>query len=167
MNGLPSIFVGLLRLRTGPQDLPYSWTLTVMVIAAYLGEGLYTGYQLGNQLGDDSAALKNLVATVLQFSAVVAMLFVRGYQERLAQTLCALAGTAVILDLLAFPFLLQADPGQRNQFVLALIYFGIFFWSIAVAANIYRHALSVNMSQGVLIAVLIIAASYVLMEAAF
>ncbi len=162
VNSLPAIFARLLRLRGGPQDLPYSWGLTVIVIAAYLAQGMYTG----QQLGDADASLKSLVITALQFSAVGAMLYFRGHPERLAQTLCALAGTGLILGLLAFLFLVQADPA-RNQPFLALVWFGIFIWSLAVDANIFRHALSITLPQGVLVAVMLLAASYLLIESAF
>jgi hypothetical protein len=162
VSGLPAIFAGLLRLRAGPQDLPYSWTLTAFVLAIYLAEGMYTGYLLD----DGNASLKSLAISALQFFAVTVMVYLRSYPERLAQTLCALAGTGFILGLLAFLFAMQADP-DRNQPLLALVWLAIFAWSLAVDANIYRHALSVTMPQGVLVAVLLLAASYLLIEAAF
>jgi len=162
VNSLVSTFIKLLRLRAGPQDLPVSWILTTAVIAIYLFEGMYTG----RQLGDEDAAIKSLSISVLQFSAVAVMLYVRKYPERLAQTLSALAGTGVILGFFAFLFVTQADPGQ-NQPMLALAWFGIFIWSLAVDAHIYRNALSISMHQGVLVAVMLLAASYLLIEAMF
>jgi hypothetical protein len=149
----------LLRLRAGPQDLPASWPVTIGIIAVYLAESMYTG----KQLGDDDAAIKSLAITTLQFAAVAVMLYLRKFPERLAQTLGALAGAGAILGLIAFLLVMQADPG-RNQPVLALLWFVVFAWSLVVDANIYRHALSVRMSQGVLIAVLLLAATYVLIE---
>lgn len=159
MTGLVSTLFRLLRLRAGPQDLPTSWPITLAIIAVYLLEGMYSARQLGN----DEAAIKSLSITALQFFAVAAMLHVRRFPERLAQTLGALAGTGAILSLLAFLFLLQADP-DRNQPILALLWGGIFVWSLVVDAHIYRNALSIGMPQGVLIAVLLLAASYVLVE---
>ena len=59
-----------------------------------------------------------------------------------------------------------ADPG-RNQPVMALFWFAIFAWSLVVDAHIYRNALSVTMAQGLLVAVLLMAASYVMIELLF
>ena len=50
---------------------------------------------------------------------------------------------------------------------LALFWFAIFGWSLAIDAHILRHALSVSMSTGVLIAVVLLAATYMVLEFAF
>jgi hypothetical protein len=67
---------------------------------------------------------------------------------------------------MALLLLLQLDP-QKPQPGLALAYLGIFVWSLLVDGHIYRHALSIKMSLGVLVAVLIFAANYTLMRAVF
>jgi len=162
MNELLRTLVGILRLRAGPQDLPASWLLTGGLVAAYLVLGAWSGYTLGEE---DSAAA-TLAIGAIQFVAVYLMLRVRMHPERLAQTLGALAGVGIIFGLLSFLFLSQADP-SRNQPVLAIAWFGIFFWSLVVDAHIYRNALSVTMAQGMLVAVLLLAASYVMVEFAF
>jgi hypothetical protein len=159
VTGLGVTLLRILQLRAGPQDLPASWPATIAIIAVYLAENMYTG----KQLGDGDAAIKSFSITALQFAAVAVMLYLRKFPERLAQTLGALAGAGAILGLVAFVLVLQADP-DRNQPVLALFWFAIFAWSLVVDAHIYRHALSVRMSQGMLIAVLLLAASYVLVE---
>ncbi|NIP18249.1 MAG: hypothetical protein GWM87_08915 [Xanthomonadales bacterium] len=162
MTGLGLTFIRLLQLRAGPQDLPVSWVLTIAIVAVYLVQGMWTGFRLG----DGDAAFKSLSITALQFTAVAVMLHARRYPERLPQTLAALAGTGIILGVLAFLFLIQADPG-RNQPVMALFWFAIFAWSLVVDAHIYRNALAVTMAQGVLVAVMLMAASYVMIELLF
>jgi len=68
--------------------------------------------------------------------------------------------------LLALLILVQLDP-DRPQPGVALAYLGLFVWSLAVDGHIYRHALSIKMSLGVLVAVLIFAANFILMRAVF
>jgi hypothetical protein len=162
MSGLFNTVAGILSLRAGPQNLSASWNLTVLLVAVYLLLGIYTG----QQLGDENAAATSLAVTTLQYAAVGVMLYLRKHPERLAQTLAALAATGIVLGLLSYVFLAQADPA-RDQPVLALVWFGIFFWSLVVDGHIYRHALSISMAQGLLVAVLLLAASYVLVELTF
>lgn len=162
MNSVTQTLVSILRLRSGPQDLPSAWSLTLLLVAGYLALGAFTG----QSLGDGNSAAASLAVTASQFIAVIVMLRVRKFPERLAQTLSALAGVGIIFGTLSYVFLSQADP-NRQQPVLALAWFSIFFWSLAVDAHIYRNALSITMAQGMLIAVLLLAASYVLVELAF
>jgi hypothetical protein len=162
VNGLLNTYLDIIRLRAGPQDLPASWSLTLVLIAGYLMLGAFTG----QRLGEGDAAGASLAITVLQFSAIIVMLQVRKYPERLAQTLSALAGVGILFGILSFIFLSQADPGKQQP-ILALAWFSLFFWSLVVDANIYRNALSITMAQGMLIAVMLLAASYVLVEFTF
>jgi len=152
----------LLRLRAGPQDLPASWFLTTIVLLIYLGQAMFTSQSLG---GEEEAS-RSAIATAIQFTAVAVLLKVRGHPERLAQTLLALAATGIVLGLLAFLFLVQADP-EVNQPLLALVWFAIFGWSLAIDAHILRHALSVTLSTGVLIAVMLLAVTYMVLEFTF
>lgn len=162
MSALFNTVTGILRLRAGPQDLPASWTFTVLLVAVYLVLGIYTS----QRLGDENAAATSLAVTTLQYATVAAMLYFRKHPERLPQTLAALAATGAVLGLLSYLFLAQADPNV-NQPALALAWFGIFFWSLVVDGHIYRHALSITMAQGLLVAVLVLAATYVMVEFAF
>lgn len=162
MNSLAANLLLLLRLRSGPQDLPPGWPVSAVLLAAYLGLGIYTARALG---GED-AILRSFATGVLQVFAVTVMLRFRGFPERLPQTLSALCGTGIILGLLAHLLLLQANP-EVNQPLLGLVWFAIFIWSLLVDGHIYRHALAASLPQGVLVAVLLLAASYVFVETAF
>lgn len=152
----------LLRLRAGPQDLPPSWALTAIAVAVYLGQAMVTSQNLGGE----TEAGRSVLATVLQFTAIAVMLRFRGHPERLQQTLLALAFAGIVLGLLAYLLLIQADPQAQQPFMF-LVWFAIFGWSLAIDAHILRHALSVSMSTGVLLAVLLLAATYMVLEFAF
>jgi len=154
--------IKMLRLRSGPQNLPSSWSLMIFMVTAYLVQNLLTG----QQLEDESAAAKSLVALCLQIVVLAGLLFWRRHSERFAQTLSALAGVGIVFNTITWVLLTQSDPSV-NQPLLALVWFGVFIWSLFVDANIYRNALSVTLAIGMLVTVLTLAASYVLIELLF
>jgi len=162
MNNFFINLANMLRLRGGPQDFPGSWQLTMVLVAAYLMQNLITG----SQLEDSNAAAKSLLAISLQIIVLVGLLIWRRHLERFPQTLSALAAVGIVFNLITWALLTQSDPAI-NQPVLAMVWFTVFIWSLFVDANIYRHALSVTLSIGVLISVLTLAVSYMSIEMLF
>lgn len=152
----------MLRLRSGPQDLPSGWPLAAALSVAYIAQGFFAD----RILGESDGAPRSLLAIGVQFSIIAVLLNLRNFQARLPQTLLALSGTGFIFGLLALAILSRIDPG-KSQPDLALMYLGLFGWSLAVDAHIYRHALSIRMGIAVLLAVLIFAANYVLLKSVF
>ncbi len=114
-------------------------------------------------LGDALSVPRSLIAITVQFLVIATLLHLKKLSSRLPQTLSALAGTGLIFGFGSVLLIAQAEPA-RNQPVLAPVWLGVFLWSIAVDAHIYRHALSIKMSLGVLVAVLIFAANFILLE---
>jgi hypothetical protein len=162
MYGVLVNLANMLRLRGGPQTLPASWSLVIVLLTAYVVQNLITG----QQLEDDNAAAKSLVAICLQVSVLTGLLYWRHNLERFPQTLSALTGVGIVFNTITWALLSQSDPAS-NQPALALIWFGVFIWSLFVDAHIYRHSLSVSLSMGMLVTVLALAASYVLIEMLF
>jgi hypothetical protein len=162
MGRLLTSLLLMLKLRSGPQDLPQSWALAALLLSVSFGMGMY----IGQTLGGENAVARSLALNMLQVVAVIVLLQVRKLPERMPQTLSALAGTGIILGALAFGLLLQADP-EVNQPLLGLTYLLLVGWSLAVDAHIYRHALAINMSAGVLVAVMLLAVSYIFSEVFF
>jgi len=152
----------ILRLRSGPQDLPAAPGLTVVLAIAWLGQGMVTDFAMD---GPDTPP-RSLFAILFQFVAVVVILRARGLAARIPQTLSALAGTGFLFGLAGLALLTGFDP-ENPQPGIALGYFGLFLWSLLVDGHIYRHAMSTKMALGVLVAVLIFAANLMLSRAAF
>lgn len=162
MNGILVNLAKILRLRSGPQDLPASWTLTIFLLTVYIVQNLVTG----QQLDDEDAAAKSLISVCLQIGALTGLLYWRNHLERFAQTMSALAAAGVFFNFVTWGLLSLSDP-TVNQPILAIVWFGVFIWSLFVDAHIYRHSLSVQFSTGMLVTVLLLAASYVLIEVWF
>lgn len=152
----------LLRLRGGPQYFSASWLITMVLIGGYLAQNLATG----SQIDDENAAAKSILSMSMQLAALAGLLSWRGHLERLPQSLSALAAVGIVFNMITWVLLTQSNPGI-SQPTLASIWLMVFIWSLFVDANIYRHALSVSLSTGVLIAVLLLAATYTAIEFLF
>jgi hypothetical protein len=152
----------MLRLRSGPQDMPGGWPIAVSLALVYIGQGIIAD----RIMGDPDSLPRSLVAISVQFGIVAALLNLRSYQSRVPQTLSALAGTGFIFGLLSLLILTRVDPG-KPQPDLALLYLILFGWSLAVDAHIYRQALSVKFGIGALMAVLIFAVNFMLLKTLF
>jgi hypothetical protein len=152
----------MLRLRSGPQNMPGGWLFATALSFAYISQG----FMADRILGETDGTPRSLLAIGVQFSLVALLLKSRNFQSRLPQTLSALAGTGFIFGLMSLLILTRIDPG-KPQPDLAFLYLGLFGWSLAVDAHIYRHAWSIKMGIGVLLAVLIFAANFMLLRATF
>jgi len=152
----------MMRLRSGPQDLPASRGLLLVLVALYLAQG----FVAGSVIDEPDAGPRTALAVAVQFAAIGALLRVRGFVERTPQTLSALAGTGFLFGLLSVAVLSRIDPGAPQP-DLALLYLGLFAWSLLVDGHIYRHALSIKLGGGVLTAVLIFAVNFALLRAVF
>ena len=162
MNSIILSLANMLRLRGGPQDFPASLPLLVILMAAFLMQNLFTG----QQLDDDNAAAKSLLAIGLQVAVLSGLLYWRQRPERFVQTLSALVAIGIVFNGITWALLSQSSL-ETNQPILATVWFSVFIWSLFVDANIYRHSLSVNLSIGMLITVLTLAASYASIELLF
>jgi len=149
----------MLRLRGGPQELPASWPLMIVLVSAYLMQNLITG----QQLEDDNAVAKSLLALCLQVIVLMGLLYWRRHMERFTQTLSAMAGVGVAFNAITWILLTQSTTSPIQP-LLALGWLLVFIWSLFVDAHIYRNALSTTLSIGMLITVLTLAASYAFIE---
>ncbi len=162
MSRLLIVFLDMLRLRSGPQDLPASRRLMVVLAVLYIAGG----FMAGNVLSEPDYAPRALVAIGVQFAFVILLLNTRGLGDRIQQTISALAGTGFIFGMISV-YLLSLIDVEKPQVELVAFYMALFFWSLAVDGHIYRHALSSKMGTGLLVAVAIFAINFVLLRFLF
>ncbi|MEK7207021.1 MAG: hypothetical protein AAB134_03975, partial [Pseudomonadota bacterium] len=93
------IFLDLCLLRAGPQDLPTSTPLTALVVGAYW---LTDVIGVLDTLSWGSAVMAAVTDTLLLVAATTMALRLRQLENRLPQTLSALAGTGAVLSALAW-----------------------------------------------------------------
>jgi hypothetical protein len=152
----------VMRLRSGPQDMPAGWGIAVLVCLIYLCQGFFAD----RILDQTDSAPRSLIAVSVQFLVTALLLGFRRFNDRLAQTLTTLAGTGIIFGAISI-FLVMQVQAENFQPVLALVWFVVFLWSLTVDGYIYRHALSTTMSLGMLVAVLIFALNFFALEFLF
>jgi len=162
MTPVVTTLLNLMRFRSGPQDLPVSRGLLLLLVVPYLAQG----FLAGRVIDEADAGPRTVVAVAVQFAAIAALLNLKGLQLRTSQTLTAMAGTGLMFGLLSLIVLSRIDPASPQP-NLALFYLLLFVWSLLVDGHIYRHALSIKLGGGVLIAVLIFAANFILLRMLF
>jgi hypothetical protein len=144
MNALLQLMIAITLGKKGPQDIPYSPPLLLIVLAVYLLTGL-TITTLQSPWHE--AIIQVLVEALMLAAFAGALLVIHKKRARLVQTLSALFGTDVVLTLPSIPLLvwLQQYPEAHGAF-LAL--FTLMLWHVLVVGHILRHALSTNAIVG-------------------
>ena len=154
--------IALLRLRGGPQHLPSGWPLAIGLLILSIVPGV-----LSSQVLDEPDGVpRSVAASLFQLLAAGLLLMTKGTGSRIPQTISALCGTGFLFGLMVVVLLAglgEDGPGP----IQVLAYWTLFFWSLAVDANIYRHALSIKMQTGALVAVLIFAGNFMLLRTLF
>lgn len=138
----------LCRLRRGPQDLPYSPRLLVLLIAAVT----VLDVLVGGLLGDDGGALAHsLLATGVVLGFAWLELALRGRRERYVQTASALAAGGLAISLAQLPIAWLIEPIAETdaaaaalgplQLLLRWLALATLVWQVLINANILRHAI--------------------------
>lgn len=150
MTELIRRLVGICLFQNGPQELPASWNLLAAAVAA----DIVISYPLALGVSpSDYPGLQVLLAMILGIAFIRAALAARGLPGRFLQTATAFFGTDALLTLLALPIAVTLPPEPDPQIGMAR--FGLLLaqlWSIAIMGHILRHALSVALGVGVLVA---------------
>lgn len=169
MDKIAQQFFDIFRLKAGPQDLPASKLLMALVVLAYAM--LVLMLTVGDQ-GPGTALQVAIVATLMLTGLVYLMLWVRDYTARYAQTLTAMAGCGVVLELLRWPLVILQqyganDGGSFFVVVAAILLWGLIVWEVAVIGNIFKHALDTSMWMGLIISCFYVFVSFRVMRTLF
>lgn len=141
--------------KLGPEDLPDSKFLLGLTLASYILVDL----PLTGMVRGPSIVLVQIVALDLGMliTCLWSLLSLTGHAARFRQTLTALLGTSILLNLLIAPFSYwrQATVGMETQSVLPVIaIFSMVLWSLSINGHIISRALSRTYSIGLVIAVI-------------
>lgn len=159
MFNLLTRLASIVMLRLGPQDLPAGRAAMLICIALYV---MVTAISLGVRETDSSPVLVLLVAVAVPLVAAWLLLRWRRQPQRYEQTTGALFGTSALLSAISMP--LSQTAGSEPSVPIALMLLVIFFWSFAVDAHIWRHALEIAFSSALALTVILFAISLLLIN---
>ena len=152
MQALLILFWRISRLQKGPEDVPASTVLFMLLLMLSLLLD-FVSTRLGIAEVRAFEVLLIVVVANASILALTAMLLqVFGYVQRILQTLIAILGVSIFITVLAMPVLLALqsrmdDPGGWGMVLLLLE-----VWHLMIMAHILRRALSVSMLLGLMLA---------------
>jgi len=148
-------FFEICLLKRGPQDIPPAPTLLFLFFILYNLISIFAAVQVSTAQG--LTTTQTVLIVVIESFAFVAvfggMLYLAQLQERILQTLTALLGINVILELIALPFIImvgQFDNPENIPFMLVFALTMLFTWHLLVYGHIVRHALDTTLGMGIL-----------------
>lgn len=141
--------LGICLLRVAPQELPCSWELFGLTLIASLG----LGYPAMQAYGPTPNPVPELLASLLfTLGFIYGILAFRGLKIRFIQTASAIFGTDAIVTLVALPVLHAASIGATQDAFTLIAMAGVGIWNLVVLGHILRHALSLPLLGGTLVA---------------
>jgi hypothetical protein len=150
-------FFDICRLVKRPQDIPGSKNLLTLCLVVY---GLLSILLAMLSQPTDKAVLAGVLEVILIMIFSLALLQIRGKSSRWAQTVTALAGTGIIISLIALPLYVLIGVGGSDELssntgqVFGLLFLAaLACWNIMIMAHILRHALEVNMVLAIVLAI--------------
>jgi hypothetical protein len=157
------------QLRRGPEEIPYSTRLLVVLI----GASVVIDVLSERILGGHDALERSLVSTALVLALCWIALAMRRFGNRYVQTATALVACSIVFSLLVLPLAMLAGPLPSDatltplQTLLVWATFAIFVWSVLVDAHIIRRALDAPFGLGVALALAWTIADWALGHALF
>lgn len=150
MKALLALLWDICRLRRGPEDVPYSVSLLVLVIVLDFAVGV--GGQLLAQPDRVRIAL-SLTALALAMDAAVfwGLLRFKHLQARWVQSLTAVIGIDLLLSLVALPLTLLSHVVEPKSFMIGIIVVSqmlLVGWNIGLRGFVLHRALNIGMLQG-------------------
>lgn len=150
-------FFDICRLIKRPQDIPESKNLLTLCLLVY---GFLSILLAALSQSVDIAVLSGVLEVILIMIFSLALLQIRGKSSRWVQTVTALAGTGIIISLIALPLYVfigvdaSNDVSSSTAQAFGLLLLAILAcWNITIMAHILRHALDVNFVLAIIIAI--------------
>lgn len=156
-------YIDLCRLKAGPADMPASNKLLKLTLLVYFLLGVIIS-RIDSTW--NVSVISSLADTLFMIAAIGVVLHLKGLAARYQQTLMALAGAGIILDLIGLPLMLwlnQIDKLEQGTSVALLLMIALMFWSLMIIAHIFRQALDIKAGSAAMITIIYTAMSIVVL----
>jgi hypothetical protein len=155
MTALARLYAEIALLKRGPQDVPASWLLLAMTVAAYFAINLLVNWALPAE-GDPWLAVLaiDIPFTLVWYTALLAAV---RRKERLLQTTTAVFGYRSVLaplTICAEWLIRRFGSEQAWQVPLIVGYAAVVVWMIAANSHVLKAAIEWSMFQCVALAIL-------------
>lgn len=150
MKALLNYFIDLCLLRAGPQNLPASSVLLILLAGLNICVGLV---MIADARMSVSLALgESLFETLFMLGVLFIGLKAFKKTARFLQSGSALMGCEFLMGLMALPLVSWSRDAETNGAGFLLL--GLVIWSLVVMGHILRHTLEISLASGIGIALL-------------
>ena len=149
----------IVLLRKGPDAVPHSGLLFVMVLGMWLFSSL-VGLVLIDRF-DENDFFLGLFSGIVGIACYSVVVVLGGYSSRLLQTITTLigCGALIFLAFVAEYVLFRPFMGERITGLIANL---ILLWSVPVEGHIIARAINRHWYIGILVAIAVFALQYIL-----
>ena len=154
MKAIITLFWQICRLRLGPEEVPASSVLLVVIGFLYGVLNLLAWVWTGSE-GILEASATLAVITGGWLLVLWGIMLLMGKKARFQQTLIALFGVNCVLVLISMPLRFAADglPDESGiKLGVGLLLVGVFVWGVFIEGFIYHRSLDISPLQGNLLA---------------
>lgn len=148
MEALIRLFGDICRFKKGPENVPSSINLLIIILIANFIVEIFLGFSVYSSSLGTSALISILsVLTLIVFSWFWLMIF--KLSNRLLQTAIAFIGVSLIMNMLCIlpiTFLWKMGVMSDNSFGLMKLL--LIVWILSIYAHIYKKALSISFFLG-------------------
>ena len=136
----------IVRLRKGPEAIPYSWVLCLVVLTLWLLAGF--AIALSTESIDDRDFLNSTFTGVVALACYAAIVVSSGHTSRLLQTATAILGCGALISFLYLVETVVLGPlvGEPVTTLIAML---IVFWSVPVEGHIIARAIDRHWYVGI------------------
>ena len=155
MLALLRTLLDIVRLRKGPDAIPYSWLLCFIALLLWLSAGLSTTIATPGM--NDRDFLYSTFTGVVGLAAYAAIVVTSGHTPRLLQTVTAILGSGALIGFLFLGASMLLPPlfallpflGQNAVNIVATL---VLLWSIPVEGHIIARAIDRHWYLGIAVA---------------
>lgn len=164
---LARLFFDICLLKKGPQDVPDSSDVQIMVFMTYLLAG---SVLISSGLPWSDALYQSIIETLLVAIFMYVLLLFFSLPNRFKQSITAIYGSGTLITVLSIPFIFWLDTlikSESSTGVAGLAVFLIVCWSFVVMGHIIRETIQKSLAISLLLTFCYLYLSYQVIHLVF